>query len=131
MELTALKHVISAEAAAPGGAYSHAVTTGRLVFTAGQTGVDPRTGELVETLAAQVEQALDNLELVLAAAGSDVSQVLKTTCLLRDIADFATFNEIYARRFAKPYPARSTFGVQFAGNLLFEIEAVAISANVS
>ncbi|REE75455.1 2-iminobutanoate/2-iminopropanoate deaminase [Rhodococcus wratislaviensis] len=116
---------------APGGAFSLGIHTNHLVFTAGQVGADP-SGKLRPTFAQQVEQAIDNLELVLQAANSTLAHVVKSTCFLADPADFAEFNEIYARRFSAPLPARSTVGVRFAGagDLLFEIEAVAVTREV-
>lgn len=118
--------ITTKDAAAPGGAYSQAIVIGNVIATAGQVGVDPRTGRLGSTLEEQVEIALSNLDHVLRAAGSGFGDVVKTTCLLASIEDFGRFNEIYARRFSPPYPARSTFGVGLAGDILFEIEALAI-----
>lgn len=124
--MTRISHVSTKQAAAPGAAYSQAVTIPGLVFTAGQTGADPSSGQLAEGLEQQVELAIDNLAAVLAAAGSGLDRVIKTTCFLRHIEDFPAFNAIYARRFPSPLPARSTVGVVFAEPLLFEIEAVAL-----
>jgi 2-iminobutanoate/2-iminopropanoate deaminase len=89
--------------------------------------MDPATGDLVgEGVAEQTERALTNLRNVLAAAGLDLSHVAKTTCFLADMADFAAFNEVYARFFSEPYPARSTFAVkQLPKNARVEIEAIA------
>lgn len=114
------------DAPAPGGAYSQAIMTRESVFTAGQVGNDPHTGQLRATLDEQVETALDNLETVLRAAGCGLEDVVKTTCFLADIDDFAAFNRIYQSRFPAPLPARSTVGVALAGNIRFEIEAVAL-----
>ncbi|MFC7156103.1 Rid family detoxifying hydrolase [Halomarina halobia] len=123
-----MKRIISTDdAPAAVGAYSQATTTGDLVFTAGQI---PLTadGELLDdaSIAEQTEQALTNVEAVLAAAGADLSDVLKTTVFLADIADFEEMNETYAGFFDEEPPARSA--VQ-AGALPkgvgVEIEAVA------
>jgi 2-iminobutanoate/2-iminopropanoate deaminase len=115
--------------AAPGviGPYSQAIVSGDLVFTAGQLGSDPATGRLVEGgTAAQAEQALRNLEAVLSAAGTDFSQVLKTTIFLADIADAPEVNEVYQRHVAPPYPARSTVAVKgLPRGALVEIECIA------
>jgi len=118
--------VMTERAPAPGGAYSHAWVVGDLVFTAGQVGIDPASGTLVDGLAAQVKQAIKNLEAVLEATGARLDTVLKTTCFLADIAGFAEFDAAYRAAFAEPYPARSTFGVDLASGLKFEIEAVAV-----
>lgn len=121
-----LTHVSTDRAPAPGGSYSQAVVTGDLVHCAGQVGIDPATGRLADGLAAQVEQALRNLEQVLLAAGSGLDLVTKATCFLTDIGQFAAFDEVYRRIVPQPFPARSTFGVALAGELLFEIEAFAV-----
>lgn len=112
---------------APGaiGPYSQGTICGNLVFTSGQIGLIPETGELAEGLEAQTEQACKNLGAILEAAGSDLTKVLKTTCFLADIADFGAFNEIYAKYFTEK-PARSCFAVKdLPKGALCEIEAVA------
>ena len=124
--MTTPEAVSTTSAPAPGGAYSQAIAFDRLVWTAGQVGIAPETGDLPEGLEKQVEQAIDNLEAVLTAAGCGIRDVVKTTCFLTDIADFPAFDAIYRRRFGDPLPGRSTVGVQLAGNLLFEIEACAV-----
>jgi len=96
------------------GPYSQAIMTDGLVFTAGQVALDPKSGELVGTSTAQqTEQVLKNLQAVLAAAGTSLDNVVKTTVYLADMADFATMNEVYTRYFGTHKPARST--VQAAG----------------
>jgi 2-iminobutanoate/2-iminopropanoate deaminase len=109
-----------------GGPYSPAVVLGDLVFTAGQVAVNER-GEVVGSTAFdQTIQTLRNLERVLVAAGSSLDGVLKTTCFLVDLSDFAEFNRAYVQVFGAHRPARST--VQVAGlvkGLLVEIECVA------
>lgn len=96
------------------GPYSQAIMTDGLVFTAGQVALDPKSGELVGTTTGQqTEQVLKNLEAVLAAAGTNLGNVVKTTVYLADMADFAQMNEVYAKHFGTHKPARST--VQAAG----------------
>jgi len=104
---------ISAEAAPKAvGPYSHATVAGDLVFCSGQVPLDPATGELVTgDIGAQTARVLDNLAAVLAAAGSSLDRVVKTTVFLVDIGDFAAMNEAYARRFGDHRPARSTIGI--------------------
>src|SRR5437773_7734672 len=115
--------------AAPGaiGPYSQAIVSGGLVFTAGQLGTDPATGELVEgDTAAQAEQALRNLEAVLDAAGSGFSMALKITIFLADIADMPAVNEVYLRHMVPPLPARTTVAVRgLPRGAVVEIECVA------
>jgi len=116
--------------AAPGavGPYSQAITTDDLVFCSGQVGLDPATGELVAGgVEAEAERVIRNLEAVLDAAGCTLADVVKTTCFLADIDDFAKFNAIYARFWADAPPARSTFGVAaLPRGAHVEIEAIAV-----
>lgn len=109
------------------GPYSQAIRSGELVLTAGQIGIDPTTGELVEGVEGQAERALRNLTAILDAAGTSPERVIKTTIFLADMADFATVNEVYARHFSPPYPARSTVAVSaLPKGALVEIEAIAL-----
>ena len=109
------------------GPYSQAIRGGGLVFTAGQVGLDPQTGELAVGVVAQAEQALANLAAILGAAGSTLDRTLKTTIFLAYMGDVAAVNEAYARHFSEPYPARSTVAVkQLPRNALVEIECVAL-----
>jgi len=110
------------------GPYSQAIVAYNTIYTAGQVALDPKTGELVgTTVAEQTEQVLKNITAVLAASGSSLGQVVKTTVYLADMADFAAMNEVYARHFGGHRPARST--VQAAGlpkGARVEIDAIAI-----
>ncbi|HKC47669.1 MAG TPA: RidA family protein [Gemmatimonadales bacterium] len=110
------------------GPYSQAIVSDDTVYTAGQVALDPKTGELAGvTVAEQTDRVLQNLIAVLAAAGSSLGQVVKTTVYLADMADFAAMNEVYARHFGGHRPARST--VQAAGlpkGARVEIDAIAI-----
>ena len=124
------RRAISTTAAPPAaGPYSQAIATDDLVFCAGQLGTDPVTGELADGVEAQAERALRNLEAVLDAAGCTFADVVKTTCFLADINDFAAFNAVYTRFASEPPPARSTFQVAAlpkGGRV--EIEAIAVRA---
>jgi 2-iminobutanoate/2-iminopropanoate deaminase len=107
-----MKVVTSKDAPAAIGPYSQAVDTGALVFCAGQIPLDPATGDIVGTTAAeQAEQVIANIKGVLSGAGLDLTNVAKTSIFLADLADFAAVNEVYAKHFKEPYPARSTFQV--------------------
>lgn len=108
--------------------FSPAIVAGELVFTSGQIGIDPKTSQLVEGgFEAQAEQVLRNLAAVLETAGSDMSQVLKTTVFLADMDNYNKMNEIYHRHFKDDPPARSTVQVaRLPRNAMIEIEAVAL-----
>lgn len=107
------------------GPYSQGMIVGSLVFSSGQIPVDPATGNIPEGITAQAEQSCRNVAAVLEAAGSDLTKVVKTTCFIADMGDFATFNEVYARYFTGK-PARSCCAVKtLPKNVLCEIEAIA------
>ena len=112
---------------APGaiGPYSQGFVVNGIVYTSGQIPVDPTTGNVPEGISAQAEQSCKNVSAILEAAGSDLTKVIKTTCFLADMADFAAFNEVYARYFTGK-PARSCVAVKtLPKNVLCEIEAIA------
>ena len=112
---------------APGaiGPYSQGFIAGGFVFTSGQIPVDPATGEIPDGIAAQAERSCMNVAAILYAAGSDLTRVVKTTCFLADMADFAAFNEVYGKFFTGK-PARSCVAVKtLPKNVLCEIEAIA------
>ena len=112
---------------APGaiGPYSQGFEVNGFVFTSGQIPVDPATGAVPEGIAAQAEQSCQNVGAILQAAGIGYEQVIKTTCFLADMGDFAAFNEVYARYFISK-PARSCVAVKaLPKGVLCEIEAIA------
>lgn len=113
------------------GPYSQGIRSGGLVFAAGQVGLEPGSGELVDGgVAEQTDRALRNLTAILDAAGASLDQVVKTTVFLADMDDFAAMNEVYARQFSAPFPARSTVAVKtLPKGALVEIEAIAIAAD--
>ena len=122
------QRIHSSDAPAAVGPYSQAVRVGEFVFTAGQVALDPVSGELVgDDVATQTEQVVRNLRAVLAAAGTDLAHVVKTTVFLKSMGDFAAMNAVYARHFPEPFPARSTVevGALPKGGLV-EIECVAL-----
>ena len=111
------------------GPYAQAIKGGNFVYTAGQIPIDPKTGNFVEGgIAAQTRQVLENLKAVLAAAGSSFDQVVKATVFLKNIADFAVMNEVYAEYLGNAKPARSTVAVaELPRGALVEIDLVALA----
>jgi len=120
------KVVTTQTAPVPVGPYSQAVSNGTLVFTAGQVGLDPNTGKLVEGgVEAETRQALTNLQAVLAAAGTSLDKALKVTVFLTDMGQFAAMNRVYAGFFPAEPPARTCIGVAALPlGAAVEIEAV-------
>lgn len=120
--------ITSPHAPAAIGPYSQAIRQGATVWTAGQVGLDPVTGELVAgDVTEQTRQALANLAAVLAAAGGSLADVVKTTVFLVDMADFGAMNAVYAEHFPAPAPARSTVAVAgLPRGARVEIEATAV-----
>ena len=110
------------------GPYSQAVKTGNLLFCSGQIGLNPATGELVgTTVAEQAKQVMENVKALLENAGATFDNVVKTTCFLADMADFAAFNAVYEKYFTSK-PARSCVAVkQLPKNVLCEVEAIAVA----
>ena len=121
-------HSISTEKApAAIGPYSQGVVVNGLLFASGQIALSPETGELVgATIEEQAEQVMKNVGALLAAAGTDFGHVVKTTCFLEDIADFAKFNAVYAKSFGEKLPARSAVGIdKLPKGALIEVEVIA------
>ena len=110
------------------GPYSQAIQAGNTIYVSGQLPIDPATGAFAgEDIAAQTRQSLNNIKAILAEAGADMSNVVKTTVLLANMADFAAMNAVYAEFFSAPYPARAAFQVAcLPKNALVEIECVAV-----
>ena len=121
-----MKSINTNNAPAAVGPYTQAIITGNLVYTSGQIPLVPETGKLVEGgITEQSEQACKNIMAVLEAAGSDVSKIVKTVCFLQNMADFASFNQVYAKYFTS-LPARSCVEVAaLPKGALVEIEAIA------
>jgi 2-iminobutanoate/2-iminopropanoate deaminase len=121
------RHRISTEnAPAALGPYSQAIVANGFVFCSGTVGIDPLTGSLPDGVAEQTEQALLNLAAILEAAGSSITQLVKTTIFYANVEDFAAINEVYARHMPDPPPARSApANVALPRGLLISIEAIA------
>ena len=121
-----MEKIMTNDAPAAIGPYSQGMTFGDMVFTSGQIPVNPATGEIAGSdITAQAEQSCKNVAAVLVAGGSCMENVIKTTCFLADMGDFAAFNEVYAQYFPSK-PARSCVAVKtLPKNVLCEIEAIA------
>jgi len=121
------KEIRTDKAPAPVGPYSQAVLAGGFVFTSGQIGLDPKTGQMVQgEIEAETEQVFANLAAVLEEAGVSLQQAAKVTVFLTDMGDFGKVNEVYARHFQEPFPARSCFQVSaLPKGARVEIELVA------
>ncbi|MET3557341.1 2-iminobutanoate/2-iminopropanoate deaminase [Streptococcus rupicaprae] len=109
------------------GPYVQGKVVGNLLFASGQVPLSPETGEVVgDTIEAQTEQVLKNIAAILEAAGTDFSRVVKTTCFLKDMNDFAAFNAVYATAFKESFPARSAVEVaRLPRDVKVEIEVIA------
>ena len=122
-----MKKISTDKAPAAIGPYSQAIAVGDMLFTSGQIPIDPATGNIDAVgITAQTEQVMKNLAAVLEAGGASLDNVVKTTCFLADIADFAAFNEVYAK-YITSAPARSCFAVKaLPKGALVEVEAIAV-----
>ena len=109
------------------GPYSQAIIAGGFVFCSGTAGIDPATGAVAEGIEAQAEQALRNLDAILAAAGASLATLVRTTIFYQNVDDFATINAVYARYMPEPPPARSApANVNLPHGLLISIDAIAV-----
>ena len=110
------------------GPYSQAIKAGNTIYVSGQIPIDPKTGEFAGTdIKTQTRQSLTNIKNILQSAGADMKNVVKTTVLLADIADFTAMNEVYAEFFEEPYPARAAFqAAALPKGAKVEIEAIAV-----
>jgi len=120
--------LIASQAPKALGPYSAGIRSDGMIFTSGNIGIDPATGKLVEGgIEAETRQALANLSAVLAAGGSSLERVLKTTVFLADMDDYAAMNQVYAEHFGQDPPARSAVQVvRLPGGAIVEIEAIAV-----
>ena len=124
-----MANVISTDKApAAIGPYSQAIEVNGMIYTSGMIPIDPSTGELVTgSVEAQAEQAISNLEALLAASGSSIEKAVKTVVFISNMDDFGKINEVYAKHFKEPYPARSFVQVaRLPKDVAIEIEAVAV-----
>ncbi len=120
-----MKQISTNNAPAAIGPYSQAIVTGGMLFCSGQIPIDPATGNIPEGVEAQAEQALTNVKNLIEAAGSSIDNVVKTTVFIKNMDDFAKINEIYAKYFTEPFPARSCVEVaRLPKDVLLEVEAI-------
>lgn len=118
--------VTSADVPQPVGPYSQAVLSGDFVFVSGYVGIDAATGALSDGIEGQTRQMLKNIGVLLAEAGCDFGDVVKSTCFLTDAANFSAFNDVYREFFPLPFPARSTIVCDLVlDGLLVEMEVIA------
>ena len=122
-----ITNVSTTKAPAAIGPYSQAILTGNMLYTSGQLGINPENGELEgNDITSQAEQVMKNLGAVLQEGGSDFNNIVKTTCFLADMADFAAFNAVYSKHITSA-PARSCVAVKtLPKNALVEVEAIAV-----
>ena len=122
-----MKAISTKKAPAAIGPYSQAIRVGNLVYTSGQIPIDPATGAFVEGgIKEQTRQSLTNVKAILEEAGTSLTNVVKTTVFMADMADFADMNSVYAEFFTEPYPARSAVAVKtLPKGALVEIEVIA------
>ena len=121
------KEIETDKAPAAIGPYSQAIEVNDMVYTSGIIPVDPATGNIPEGSVAQAEQAFLNMKNLLEAAGTDISQVVKTTVFIKEMNDFGAINEVYAKYFTEPYPSRSCVEVaRLPKDVMLEIEAIAL-----
>ncbi len=107
------------------GPYSQAVVVGGMLYTSGQIPVDPETGTIAEGVEAQANQVFTNLKNLIAASGGTIENTVKTTVFIKNMNDFAQINEIYAKYFTEPFPARSCVEVaRLPKDVLLEVEAI-------
>lgn len=122
-----MKSIMTHSAPAAIGPYSQATLMNDTLFISGQLGIDPNTGELAENFEAQANLVFQHIKSILAAAGMGMSHVMKVTVFLKDMDDFANLNDIYARNFSSPYPAREAIQVaRLPKDGLIEISVIAM-----
>ena len=120
-----MKEIKTTKAPAAIGPYSQAIVVGNMLFTSGQIPIDPETGNIPEGVEAQAEQALTNVKNLIESAGGSMDNVVKTSVFIKNMDDFAKINEIYAKYFTEPYPARSCVEVaRLPKDVLLEVETI-------
>jgi len=126
--MSAVKKINTENAPAAIGPYSQAVVAGNMIYLSGQIGLEPKSGKLADGgIADETKQAMENIKAVLLAAGGDIVNIVSVTVYLTDMNEFAAMNEVYAKYFKEPYPARATVAVSnLPKNAKVEISAIAV-----
>lgn len=120
-----MQEIKTSNAPAAIGPYSQAIKVGEFLFTSGQIPINPATGEIPVGVEAQAEQALTNVKNLIEASGASIENTVKTTVFIKDMNDFAKINEIYAKYFTSPFPARSCVEVaRLPKDVLLEVETI-------
>lgn len=123
--MTNMKQISTNKAPAAIGPYSQAIVSGNILFCSGQIPLDSETGAIPEGVEAQAEQALTNVKNLIESAGGKIDNVVKTTVFIKNMDDFGKINEIYAKYFTEPFPARSCVEVaRLPKDVLLEVEAI-------
>lgn len=121
-----MKEIKTTNAPVAIGPYSQAIVSGNTVYCSGQIPINPKTGNIPDTVSEQAHQVFKNITNLLEAAGTSINNVIKTSVFIKDMNDFATINEIYAEYFTEPYPARSCVEVaRLPKDVLLEAEVIA------
>ena len=121
------KTIISSDKLPVFGPYSAAVEAGSFIFISGQIALDPKTGKVITDIKSATKQILNNMQIIMEAAGLKLTNIVKTTIYLKNISDFAVVNEVYAGFFSEDPPARSTIEVSaLPKGVPIEIEAIAV-----
>lgn len=124
---SAKRRVLTDRAPKPTGPFSQAIIAGNTVYVAGQVAFSPRTGQVVEGgFEEQAVQVFENVKAILEGAGSSTANVVRVNVYLTDLTNFPKMNEIYRRYFTEVFPARTTVGVQLAGEYLIEVDCIAV-----
>jgi reactive intermediate/imine deaminase len=124
---SAKRKVLTDRAPKPAGPFSQAIIAGNTVYVAGQVAFSPRTGQVVEGgFEEQAVQVFENVKAILEGAGSSTANVVRVNVYLTDLTNFSKMNEIYRRYFTEVFPARTTVGVQLAGEYMIEVDCIAV-----
>jgi|SRR5215471_2942571 len=120
------KAVSTDRAPKPAGPYNQAIVTGNTIYVAGQGPFNPKTGKVPQTFEEQATQVFENIKAIVEASGATLADVVKVNVYLTNLANFGKMNEAYKRYFVEEYPARATIGAQLLGEMMIEVDCVAV-----